>query len=83
MIVTCTGKQANWQFQLFSTLWYWYASKYCTYSEISQERTNGEFQYLHHNVQQQQQYIYLKKYKFYNTLCPANSYNANLGRTRL
>ena len=36
------------------------------------------------NYQQQQQYcIYLKKYKVYNTLCPANSYNANLGRTRL
>ena len=33
--------------------------------------------------QQQQQCIYLKKYKVYNTLCPANSYNANLGRTRL
>ena len=32
---------------------------------------------------QQQQRIYLKKYKVYNTLCPANSYNANLGRTRL
>ena len=26
--------------------------------------------------QQQQQCIYLKKYKVYNTLCPANSYNA-------
>ena len=25
----------------------------------------------------------LKKYKVYNTLCPANTYNANLGRTRL
>ena len=25
----------------------------------------------------------LKKYKVYNTLCPGNSYNANLGRTRL
>ena len=23
------------------------------------------------------------KFKVYNTLCPANSYNANLGRTRL
>ena len=33
--------------------------------------------------QQQQQCIYLKKYKVYNTSCPANSYNANLGRTRL
>ena len=32
--------------------------------------------------QQQQQCIYLKKYKVYNTLCPANSYNANLGRTK-
>ena len=32
---------------------------------------------------EQQQCIYLKKYKVYNTLCPANSYNANLGRTRL
>jgi len=32
---------------------------------------------------QQQQCIYLKKYKVYNTLCPANSYNANLGTTRL
>ena len=33
----------------------------------------------------QQQCIYLKKYKFkvYNTLCPASSFNANLGRTRL
>ena len=27
--------------------------------------------------------IYLKKYKVYKTSCPANSYNANLGRTRL
>ena len=27
--------------------------------------------------------MYLKKYKVYNTLCPANSYNANLGRTIL
>lgn len=27
--------------------------------------------------------IYLKKYKVYNTLCPANNYKyANLGRTR-
>ena len=33
--------------------------------------------------QQQQQCIYLKKYKVYNTLCPANSYNANLDRTGL
>ena len=33
--------------------------------------------------QQQQQCIYLKKYQVYNTSCPANSYNANLGRTRL
>ena len=33
--------------------------------------------------QQQQQCIYLKKYKVCNTLCPANGYNANLGRTRL
>ena len=33
--------------------------------------------------QQQHQCIDLKKYKVYNTLCPANSYNANLGRTRL
>ena len=33
--------------------------------------------------QRQQQCIYLKKYKVYNTLCPVNSYNANLGRTRL
>ena len=24
-----------------------------------------------------------KKYKVYNTLCPANSYNGNLGRARL
>ena len=33
---------------------------------------------------QQQQCINLKKYKVYNTLCPAISYNAaNLGRTRL
>ena len=32
---------------------------------------------------EQQQCIFLKKYKVYNTLCPANSYNANLGRTRL
>ena len=31
----------------------------------------------------QQQCIYLKKYKVYNTLCPANSFNAKLGRTRL
>ena len=42
---------------------------------------------IHHKQskqqQQQQQYIYLKKYKVYNTSCPANSYNANLGRTRL
>ena len=29
--------------------------------------------------QQQRQCIYLKKYKVYNTLCPVNSYNANLG----
>ena len=34
-------------------------------------------------IRQQQQCIYWKKYKVYNTLCPANSYNANLGRTRL
>ena len=27
--------------------------------------------------------VYLKKYKVYKTSCPANSYNANLGRTRL
>ena len=27
--------------------------------------------------------IYLRKKKSYNTLCPANSYNAHLGRTRL
>ena len=27
--------------------------------------------------------LYLKKYKVYKTSCPANSYNANLGRTRL
>ena len=27
--------------------------------------------------------IYLKKYKVYKTSYPANSYNANLGRTRL
>ena len=33
--------------------------------------------------QQQRQCIYLKKYKVYNTLCPVNSYNANLGRARL
>ena len=33
--------------------------------------------------QQQRQCIYLKKYKVYNTLRPVNSYNANLGRTRL
>ena len=26
--------------------------------------------------------LYLKKYKVYKTSCPANSYNANLGRTR-
>ena len=41
---------------------------------------------LQQQQQQQQQCIYLKKYKVYNTLCPAksyNSYNANLGRTRL
>ena len=25
----------------------------------------------------------LKNHKVYNTLCPANSYNANLGRTKL
>jgi len=35
------------------------------------------------SFKQQQQCIYLKKYKVYNTLCPANSYKANLGRTRL
>ena len=35
------------------------------------------------NNKQKQQSIYLKKYKVYYTLCPANSYNANLGRTRL
>ena len=29
--------------------------------------------------QQQQQCIYLKKYKVYNTLSPSNSYNANPG----
>ena len=34
-------------------------------------------------LQQQQQSIYLKKYSYNYTLCPANSYNANLGRTRL
>ena len=31
---------------------------------------------------EQQQCINLKKYKVYHTLCPANSYNANLGRTK-
>ena len=35
------------------------------------------------NKQQQQQCIYLQNYKIYNTLCPANRYNANLGRTKL
>ena len=39
--------------------------------------------FCHSQEQQQQQCIYLKKYKVYNTSCPANSYNANLGRTRL
>ena len=34
-----------------------------------------------HKDEQRQQCIYLKKYKVYNTLCPANSYNANPGRT--
>ena len=28
-----------------------------------------------------QRRIYLKKYKVYDTLCPANSYNANLAGT--
>ena len=34
-------------------------------------------------IKKRQQSIYVKKYKVYNTSCPANSYNANLGRTRL
>ena len=34
-------------------------------------------------IKKQQQSIYVKKYKVYNTSCPANSYNANLGRTGL
>ena len=47
---------------------------------------NSFFEYSFLGIQvkqQQQQCIYLKKYKVYNTSCPANSYNANLGRTRL
>ena len=31
--------------------------------------------------QQRQQCIHLQNYKVYNTLCPANSFYANLGRT--
>ena len=49
---------------------------------ISQKFT-GLFYSVNNIQQQQQQCIYLKKYKFYNTSCPANSYNATLGRTRV
>ena len=33
--------------------------------------------------QQQQQSILFKIHKSYNILCPANSYSANLGRTKI
>ena len=37
----------------------------------------------HHHQQQQQQCILFKIYKAYKTLCPANSYSTNLGRTKI
>ena len=36
-----------------------------------------------HQYQQQQQSILFKINKAYNILCPANSYSANLGRTKI
>ena len=31
----------------------------------------------------QENVFYLKNHEVYNTLCPANSYNGNLGRTKI